>query len=433
MKKRWMAVCCVVLFAVFFIAAADTTVAAGTNAWKKGKTEVYTKGAFTYYIHPSKNKKEAWVYRIEMKKGKKGKSLSIPKTIRGKKVTRLGCPEFGKGDFDEAYATLFGTYTEPSYHWDGEGFNDAVQALKSIRIPDTVEVIDRAAFSGLDSVTTIKLPKKVKEIGMYTFYGCDKLKTVVLPEQLESFENNALWDCPSLKTIRLSKKNRAFEVRENCLIRKKDSTLVFGVAAGRKLTVPDGVKRISSCAFGSGRSPEIWLPASVEEIEAGAFNMYFTRQNIQIKDVTISEQNPVFARDGQCIYRRSDKSLAVAIPDKKGELRISEQVEKLTPEISLLNCDTYWGEYLKKVIFPSSLRYVEVPAFGAFTTISVYFTGSVLPELIEPQSAKVHKLPVDCYVYVPEAYDDVYKAWYKKHQCDTLLRGWNTYNPEAGF
>lgn len=430
MKKRWMTVFCVVLFTMLVMTAADTKAAAKTSAWNKGKNEVQTKGAFTYYIHPSKNGKEAWIYKIKIKKGKKGKSLSIPGTIHGKKVTRLGCPKRGSEESDEDYNTLFDTYIEPWHNWDGSGEKTAVSALKSIRIPDTVKVIDSAAFSGLDSLMTIKLPKKVKKIEKYTFYGCDKLKTIVLPEQMETFENSSLWDCPSLNDIKLSKKNKTFQVKGNCLIRKKNKALVFAAVAGEDFTIPDGIKKITSYAFGSATASAIHIPASVAEIEKEAFNRDAWRENINIKDVTVSENNPAYARDGQCIYKKSDKSLAVAIPDEKGELRISELVEILTSDISLVNCDTAWVDYLEKVVYPSSLKHVTVPGFGAITARNVYFTGSVPPKVVRPKSYSGYaKLPIFCHVYVPESYEDAYKAWYKEHKCHSYVDGWHAYNP----
>ncbi len=428
MKRRWMTVFCAILFAMLVMNTADTKAAAET-AWDAGKTEVQTDGVFTYYIHPSRDGQEAWIYKIEMN-GKKVKSLSIPATIKDKKVTRLGYPAREMENDGEAYVTLFGECIEPWHN--GDGSSKAVSCLTSIQIPDTVEVIDESAFSGLDSLTKIELPKNVKKIEDYTFYGCDKLKTIVLPEQMESFQNSSLCDCPSLKTIKLSKTNPAFFVKGNCLIRKKDKALVFAATRGKKLTIPGGVKKITSYAFGSTKSSVIHIPASVSEMERGVFNRASCGENIHIKNVTVSKNNRVFARDGQCIYKKSDKSLVVAIPDKKGELRISERVKKLTPDISVVNCDMT-KKKLKKVVYPSKLKRVTVPAFGVIDADKVYFTGSVPPKVVKPKSAAGYaKLPIFCHVYVPKEYEDVYKSWYKKNKSYsnvTRWKGWHTYNP----
>ncbi len=427
MKKRWMTVFCAVLFMTLIMVAADVKASAETSVWDEGKEEVYTEGAFTYYIHPSQSGEEAWIYKIEIQ-GEKVRSLSIPETIQGKNVTRLGCLDRGSEDDREAYATLFGTYIEPWHNWDGSSI-PAVAALNTIRIPDTVEVIERAALSGLNSVTTIELPRKVKKIEDFTFYGCDKLKTIVLPEQMESFQNSSLWGCPSLKNIKLSKNNKKFQVKKSCLIRKKYKALVFAAATGKRFTIPNGIKKITSYAFGSTRSSAIHIPSSVAKMEKGAFHRDAWRENINIKDVKVSEYNRVFARDGQCIYKKSDKSLAVAIPDNKGELRISERVKKLTGNISLVNCDMLDEGYLEKVVYPGSLKRVIAPGFSAIKAHNVYFTGSTPPKVVKPKSVDEDALPVGCQVYVPKTCADVYKAWYKKNKCYVYLEGWHTYNP----
>ena len=118
MKKRRMTAFCAALLMILVVAVSDRNAAARTatieKPWKDNETEVYTEEPFTYYIHPSGNGEKAWVYRIEIQ-GENGENLSIPETILGKKVTRLGCPEYGseEDELDEAYATLFGSYIEP--------------------------------------------------------------------------------------------------------------------------------------------------------------------------------------------------------------------------------------------------------------------------------------------------------------------------------
>lgn len=429
MKRKMLIVCSMLFFLLLMAVASDAHAATKANAWNNGKKEVQVKGPFTYYAHPSKNGKEAWIYKIQIKKGKKKKNLTIPKTIHGKKVTRLGMPDGKKADL---CTTLFGTHIQPWHNWDAS-FLNTVATIKSVKIPDTVEVIEDSSFSGLDSVTTIKLPQKVKKIGKYTFYGCDKLKTIVLPDRLEKFENSSLMDCPSLKNIKLSKKNKVFQIKGGCLIRKKDKALVYAAPIGKNMTIPDGTKKILSYAFNNSMSPEVKIPASVTQIERAAFEGLYAH-NMYIKNVTVSDANPVYARDGQCIYVKQDRSLAIVIPDKKGELRISELVEKLTPEISLVNCNTDelgLEAYLEKVVYPSRLKYVTAPAFNRINANNVYFTGSTPPEVTVPESVDESVLPTCCQVYVPAAYEEAYRSWYKTYgyDIDMYLDGWHTFIP----
>ena len=64
MKKRWMTVFCAALCMTLIMVAANVKASAETSVWDEGKEEVYTEGAFTYYIHPSQSGEEAWIYKI---------------------------------------------------------------------------------------------------------------------------------------------------------------------------------------------------------------------------------------------------------------------------------------------------------------------------------------------------------------------------------
>ncbi len=205
--------------------------------------------------------------------------------------------------------------------------------------------------------------------------------------------------------------------------------MLFAAAEGKEFIIPDGVEKIASYAFCSAASSVIHIPDSVTKIEKMAFNMYYMTENIHIKDVTVSENNPELVRDGQCIYKKSDKSLAVAILHENGELRISEQIERLIPDISVVN----GGMSLEKLVYPSCLKHVTAPAFDALRARNVYFTGSVPPEVSIPKSFEEDALPVDCQVYVPETSADAYKVWYDEYKCYVYVDGWHTYHPEMGF
>lgn len=428
MKQKIFTVLCTVMLVCFVFGIADVQAASKNSAWDLSRETVRSEGAFTYHAYTSKNGKEAWIYKISFKKGKKSGSLSIPKTLDGKKVTRLGAPEDKTLD---AYVTLFGSYAEPWHNADGAC--PEADGLRTIRIPDTVKVIDPCAFSGLDLVLTIKLPKKVEELGAYTFYGCDSLKKVILPDGLKKFNNTALKDCPKLSTLKIAAKNKNYRVKGDCLIRKKDKTLVYVMPTGKALEIPAGTKAIESFAFNNATSPTVHIPSSVTKIERMAFCKEGLRENIHIKDVTVAEENPVYAKDGQCIYNKTDKSLSVAIPDDNGVLYLSGQIETLTPDYSVVNCDTAEVDKLEKVVLPANLKKVTVPGFSRVTQArNVYFTGAVPPEVTKPKSAKGYaKLPIFCNVYVPEAYADTYKAWYKKNKGYSFVDSWNTYDPAA--
>ena len=74
--------------------------------------------------------------------------------------------------------------------------------LVEITIPDTVSVIERAAFSSALMLERATLPRGLKEISPSTFYGCKKLKEVYIPRTVKIIGAGAFEDCNSLEVIR---------------------------------------------------------------------------------------------------------------------------------------------------------------------------------------------------------------------------------------
>ena len=93
MKRKVLTVLCIMLFALFIVAAPDVYAAAKSNAWDAGKKEIEVKGAFTFYSHPSKDGKEAWIYNIKIK-GKKNKEAKkgITPSLRWASAQLIGRP-----------------------------------------------------------------------------------------------------------------------------------------------------------------------------------------------------------------------------------------------------------------------------------------------------------------------------------------------------
>jgi hypothetical protein len=93
------------------------------------------------------------------------------------------------------------------------------KALANINIPDSVVLIDEAAFGTCHSLTDVVLPKKLREIGNHAFYKCCLLKTIDIPDTVTHIKRKAFAGCQNLATVRLSENaqlNIAPEVFSNC-------------------------------------------------------------------------------------------------------------------------------------------------------------------------------------------------------------------------
>lgn len=417
------------------------------TVWNYEKQITETAGAFTYHAYLSEDETEVWIYKIDIDKSKKHSLVSIPETMNDKSVTRLGYTKETFNPYDymddiDTYVSELDYYDDLSIVeswadlnknlfdgfvvvWDkADGSYDGrLDGIKEIVIPSSVEVIQPGTFAGLDKVTAITIPKKVTEIKEETFFGCDSLETIKLPANLEVIDISALDQCKKLSNIKLSSKNKVYSVKNKCVITKKDKALFYVLSCDGTLKIPEGVKRIKEYALGNTSASKVNIPASVTKIEKGAFHCFAQYQaNKKIKNVTVSKKNKVYAKDGQCIYNKKDKSLSIAIADENKVLVVSDKVEKLTQDYSLVN-STEWG--LRKVVFPKTLKYAEAGAFGDIpTTKKVYFTGKKPPKMIIPEDydKKYAIIGIFDHVYVPKESEKAYKKWFKKYDEYDRLR-----------
>ena len=414
---------------LLIFAATEVKAAEKKTGWNY-KNEVTEKsGAFTYHAITSKDKKKVWIYEISIDTKEDYSILEIPKKIKGKKVVRIGyTAKKDASRMDEYTKNIFGNIAE-TYH-DNDGGNEVTDGVTTITIPNSIEVIQAGAFSGLNSITKIKIPKKVEEIKEDTFYGCDNLETVELSVNLKELDALAFVDCKNLKEVKIPSENKVYKIENQCVITKKDQALQFVLPGNNtNLEILDGIKVLKEFSFSNCNSSVVNIPASVKKIEARAFHKNYRHENVTIKDVTISEKNKVYAKDGQCIYNKKKKTLSVAIPDDEGVLYVSDKVKYITAEYSMVNCDTY-EKRLKKVVLPKNLKSVMAERFSVITDAeSVYFTSAKPPKIKKTTNTRgLAVLPIHRDVYVPKASFKAYKKWYKQYKCYSSVR-LHKYNP----
>mgnify|MGYP000130340663 CR=1 FL=1 len=125
-------------------------------------------------------------------------------------------------------------------------FSDCT-ALTSIEIPASVETIGNTAFSDCSSLATVTFEKgsRLKTIGNNAYYRCTSLTSIEIPASVETIEKKAFMHCSSLATVTFEKGSQLKTI------------------AGDSY---DGA--FSDCTA----LTSIEIPASVETIEATAFN-----------------------------------------------------------------------------------------------------------------------------------------------------------------
>lgn len=124
-------------------------------------------------------------------------------------------------------------------------FKDICEQIIGEDILSYLEYIPSELYRGSD-IQSINIPKNIKEIKSNAFKGCQQLKTVTMPDEVEVIGESVFQDCPLLENVRLSEKlssipNRTFA----------------GCKALTKLYIPDSVKRMGYDVFNDANSEMI--------------------------------------------------------------------------------------------------------------------------------------------------------------------------------
>ena len=59
------------------------------------------------------------------------------------------------------------------------------KSIKSVTIPDSIEIIDRWAFRSMLTLHSVSLPNTIKEIRLEAFSGCCNLTSINFPDSLQ--------------------------------------------------------------------------------------------------------------------------------------------------------------------------------------------------------------------------------------------------------
>ncbi len=143
----------------------------------------------------------------------------------------------------------------PVYRIDEFAFFDC-NSIQSVKLPETVKVIDAAAFMKCSNLKNISI-ENVEDIGAQAF-DSTAIGKAVLNEKLEGIAAAAFFDC-GLTEITLP----------------KDITVIgfdaFAANPIDKIAIPDKVWYIATRAFYNTKIRDVTIPASVTEIEETAF------------------------------------------------------------------------------------------------------------------------------------------------------------------
>ena len=183
-------------------------------------------------------------------------TITVPAYIDGVKVTQIG-------------ELAFAEYEVPH--------------ITSITLPDTVRVIDKAAFSGCAKLSKINMPAELTKLGDLSFMDCAKLSRLKLPASLKTMGINPFAGCASLR-LKLASGQASFELVNGALY-TAEGTLIFAPGNQSSMNVKEGAVAIGAYAFaGNSKLKKVKLPDTVREIGDNAFVSCSALQGISLPE-----------------------------------------------------------------------------------------------------------------------------------------------------
>ena len=279
-----------------------------------------------------------------------------------------------------------------------------------------VTAIAPEAFMNQDGITSVVIGGNVKTIGGGAFYGCDALQKVTLGNSVTTIEESAFGYCSNLESVFLSKSvktirqlafNGCYKLpgitvdsassyfstdSRGVLYDKEKTRLLFAphTISGtyslpatvktidpwaisecwglEKVVLPEGLTTIGEYAFCfDEKLKEIRIPASVTEIQTGAF-----MSTDALEYVWVDPNNSAYSSDEAGVLYNKDQTALLFAPGKlSGHYRVPDGVEIIT-EMAMILC-----ERITSLELPASLSKIESYAFGWCENLKdVWYGGS---------------------------------------------------------
>ncbi len=226
--------------------------------------------------------------------------------------------------------------------------------------------IHEYAFAFEDHLVSVKINDSVLVIEDRAFCSDNNLEYVYIGAGVREIGNDVFERCTSLKTIEVSPQNQHFKSIDGNLYTKDGSKLIHYSAGNDRteFTVPDGVTTIGAFAFSSNNNlTKITLPDSVKTIERNAF--YYCRA---IKEINLPEG---LESIGSYSFIGCDSLVSIVIPSTASVLeRVFAECDNLSSVtishgVDMIGDDSFAKcVALENIYIPSTVKSIGQRAFS---------------------------------------------------------------------
>ena len=309
------------IFAVIFLALLIPVLLAAPESEAKVYRGQYENN--TKWSYDTKSKTVTIECRGELPDDSNGSAGWRDYYLKAKKVIfKKGIMSIGAGAFDNFQKLEEVVLPEGLKAIKASAFFSCYR-LKKINVPTTLRTIGASVFSEpeFDSFSL----KRVKKLGTMSFAGT-KIKEVYLSKDCRS-SSLVFWGCEKLKKVTLEdgiKKISYGMFKETSvkLITIPGSVKNIGERAFanckklQKATINEGVKKISKDAFSNTALEEITIPSTVTKLGKNAFRWESTEKS-SLKKVVIRSKN--IKKWGTMVFGATRDDLVIYVPKSKKE------------------------------------------------------------------------------------------------------------------
>lgn len=254
--------------------------------------------------------------------------------------------------------------------------------LKSVFIPQSIEVIGDEAFMNCYNLETVTTPEaSFKTLGALAFGACINLSKVNLPGTLIHIKGNAFYQCPSITKVHLpcsvtlidgnpftsslnireitvDPNNPFFMAEDNVLYDKEQKLVVCVAPQKRSVSLPDGLLVIGNHSFSSSSIRSIDIPNTVVEIKSDAFSICNHLTTVKFPESLVILGSGAFS---QCSSLES--------------INLPQSLEEIGWQ-AFSGCNN-----LKEVIIPDNVKTIGTGAFSFCKSLAKIILGKNLERI----------------------------------------------------
>lgn len=325
-----------------------------------------------------------------------GTDLRLIREMAG--IDYYGNPTLGQlRELDIAQATICSGGTNYSQYGSSVNIDNIIPGgcfshtnLISIYLPFNTKKIEAQAFFFSEKLENISIPDDCRSIGWESFSACG-LISVNIPRNVSFIDKLAFNRCYKLVSINVDSENRWYASIDGMLCDKKQETLIYYPAAGKKIiNIPNTVKEINEYAFSlSIYQEKLNIPSETVTIPYGIFKFL---SGLSFIDVDVN--SACFTSIDGVLYDKSVSEL-IACPRLKDEITIPDGIQTISPfafyscqnlrvinmpnSITMLGEAGFWGcNSLTDINFSDNITFIDDNAFWECTSL----TSMLLPKSI---------------------------------------------------